>query len=125
MTMPDPIGVAGPGPMSQRTDVQPLRAPTGMPYGDQGPLLDAQRQAPLPETPRPNITGLDAPTARPSEPVTAGAPFGPGPGPEALALRAPGQPVGGAISQAIARAAANDPTGELAKLLLVAQQKGL
>lgn len=125
MTMPDPVGVSGPGPLSQRVDKQPLRAPTGMPYGEQGALLDAQRQAPLPETPAPDITALDAPTARPNEPVTAGAPFGPGPGPEALSMRSPGQPAGGAISQAIARAAANDPTGELAKLLMVAQQKGL
>jgi hypothetical protein len=30
------------------------------------------------------LTPLDAPTARPSEPLTAGAPVGAGPGPEAL-----------------------------------------
>jgi len=34
----------------------------------------------------PQITPLDAPTERPDEPVTAGAPSGPGPGPEALGL---------------------------------------
>jgi hypothetical protein len=33
---------------------------------------------------------LDRPTERPNEPVTAGSPFGPGPGPEALAAPLPG-----------------------------------
>jgi hypothetical protein len=38
------------------------------------------------EVPMPGSLGpLDAPTARPNEPVTAGAPVGPGPGPEAVA----------------------------------------
>ncbi len=39
------------------------------------------------------VTPLDAPTERPDEPVTAGVPLGPGPGPEALGpLGAPGSP---------------------------------
>jgi hypothetical protein len=128
MTMPDPVGVSGPGALSQRVDRQPLRAPTGLPYGEAGALMAAQRSAPLPEAPRPspvNITGLDAESARPGQPVTAGAPAGPGPGPEVLST-ATGRPAaGGPISQAIARAAASDPTGQLAELLVIAQQKGM
>jgi hypothetical protein len=31
-----------------------------------------------------NLPPIDAPTGRPNEPVTAGAPMGPGPGPEVL-----------------------------------------
>lgn len=34
---------------------------------------------------------LDAPTERPEEPLTAGSPSGPGPGPEALNLAPPEQ----------------------------------
>jgi hypothetical protein len=38
------------------------------------------------------------PTLRPNEPVTAGLPFGPGPGPEVLANQAaPNSPVGAAF----------------------------
>lgn len=37
-----------------------------------------------------SLTPLDAPTARPGEPLTAGIPLGPGPGPEVLT-----NPVGG------------------------------
>ena len=122
MSMP----VSGPGALSRRTDTQAISTPTGLPYGEAGALAEAQRQAPLPATPAPlPITDLDAPTARPNEPVTAGAPFGPGPGPEALSTAAVGRPAGGPIAQAIARAAASDPSGELAQLLLIAQQKGV
>lgn len=123
--------VAGPGALSQRTDKQPLSAPTGMPYGERGQLIDMQRAAPMaaapPSTPPP--VELHQPSQRPSEPVTAGAASGAGPGPEALA---PGQAANfgmpfsaGPISQAIARAAALDTSGTLAALLSVAQQKGL
>lgn len=127
MTMPDPTGVSGPGPLSQRTDIQPLRAPTGMPYGEQGPLLDAQRAVPLPESnpPMPNITGLGDPTARASEPVTAGAAAGPGPGPEVLSTATGDPRASGPISRALAKAAASDPSGELAALLSIAEQRGV
>lgn len=82
--------------------------PTGLPYGQGQQLQESQSSVPLPSSaPVPatpstqttpgqpdfqgslaaaaahqsNVTPLDAPTDRPSEPVTAGAPFGPGPGP--------------------------------------------
>lgn len=125
--MPDPVGVSGPGPMSQRVDKQPMRAPTGMPYGEAGALMQSQRDAPLPESnpAAPPPVELGAPTERPGQPVTAGAALGPGPGPEALQARGQGMPPGGAISQALARAAAVDNSGVFAQLLTIAQQKGL
>ncbi len=75
--------------MTQRS--QPVRVPTGLPFGERQALEDQQRAAPLPNseggppqpagppTPqslRPDIYG---PTTRPDEPLTAGAPAGPGP----------------------------------------------
>ena len=128
MSMPDPVGVSGPGAMSQRVDKQPMRAVTGLPYGDAGKLMQQQAGAPMSQTPPippPSITGLHEPSTQPGQPVTAGATFGAGPGPEALSTAAVGAPAGGMISSAIAKAAASDPSGELAQLLVVAQQKGL
>jgi hypothetical protein len=124
---PDPVGVSGPGALSQRTDIQPLRSPTGLPYGESGALTDLQRQAPLPESnpASPPPPRLSDPTTNPSQPVTAGAARGPGPGLEALAPTGVGQPPGGAVSQALARVAATDNSGTFARLLSIAQQKGL
>lgn len=70
----------------------PAAAP-GQPYGVAGQQAAAQRVIPLPmgqgapqgdpmqEAPLPPVVPLDAPTQRPDEPVTAGMPFGDGPGP--------------------------------------------
>ena len=81
--------VSPPGALSQRTDMQPqgaMQLPDAA-YGEQqefqqiqgGALM--QGQMTMPTAPP---TGLMAPTERPEEPVTAGAPIGPGPGMEAL-----------------------------------------
>jgi hypothetical protein len=97
-----------------RTDLQgaqlPPNAPTGLPYGDRAKLIAAQRAVPMGQQPAPapptNMGGAPpapgaaapppaaapvpgslaflGPTARPNEPVTAGIPRGPGPGPEVL-----------------------------------------
>lgn len=126
--MTSPHGVAGPGALSARTDVQPMRTPTGMAYGEAGELTELQRSAPLSASPTPplippiEVTGFDAPTTRPGEPVTAGA------GPDGLSpLAAAGQPVAasGEISAALLRAAASDPSGELAQLAQLALERGL
>ena len=74
----------------QRTDLNmtPTAAP-GQTYGEAGAQIAAQRAVPMgapaaPTTPSaptstPGQYGpLDRPTDRPNEPVTAGAPFGPG-----------------------------------------------
>jgi hypothetical protein len=95
----------------------------GLGYGRGKALAEQERQAPLagqaqptagpvPSTPgqaaqQPTekpIVPIAEPTQRPNEPLSAGMPFGPGPGPEALNL--PQQPVGANedISPAIIRA---------------------
>jgi len=103
----NPAPVSGPGALSQRTDgnaasKQPLRTPTGMPYGEGGALTQLQKGAPLaaspggaalapagaagPAGPPQNATPFGAPSQQPGTPVTAGAAAGPGPGPEALGI---------------------------------------
>jgi|SRR5690242_12184460 len=103
-----PAPVSGPGSLSKRTDgpmgggKQPVRVPTGGAYGDATALRQDQQGAPLAASPggdaaapQPGLLaglslppgiGLSEGTARPDEPVTAGAASGPGPGPEALGL---------------------------------------
>lgn len=100
-----PAPVSGPGSLSRRTDGgpggggQPMRVPTGGRYGEASALADLQRSAPLgaspggvdmPAPPERDITAdlvpMDAPTAEPGTPITAGASLGAGPGLEALGL---------------------------------------
>lgn len=73
--------------LGQRKEL-PVTAAANQTYGERGAQEQAQRAIPMA---RPGIAAppLDAPTQRPHEPVTAGAPVGPGPGPEVL-----GTPVG-------------------------------
>jgi hypothetical protein len=56
---------------------------------------------------------LSAPTARPSEPVTAGLPLGPGPGPQALA-----QPYGNPIGDVLRRVARATGDTHLEQLIM-------
>ncbi len=87
---------------------QPPKAASGGEYGQVKALLDAQKVIPLPTaggppvqqgppaqaqtapqaapTVAPGDLNFEAPTQRPGEPVTAGLPVGPGPGPEVLNL---------------------------------------
>lgn len=62
---------------------QPVRTATGQPYGAATQQAQAQTALPLPDLSKMNLS-LTRPTERPNEPVTAGIPAGPGPGPEAL-----------------------------------------
>lgn len=89
----NPAPVSGPGAMSQRTDggpadAQPIRVAPGGAYGERQEMAALQGSAPMaqaasmPMEPVP----FDAPTQYPDEPVTAGAPVGDGPGPEALSI---------------------------------------
>ena len=85
-----PAPVSGPGAMSRRTDggpTQPVRDLPNPSYGEGKDFRDIQGSAPMEgaTTPAPS-TPFDASSARPSEPVTAGAAAGPGPGPEAAGL---------------------------------------
>jgi hypothetical protein len=98
----NPAPVSGPGALSQRTDGrQGARYMSGGEYGEGQEMMDLQTSAPMSKAPaQPRMrqprsgrqvveegmrpTPLFAPTERPDEPITAGAPFGPGPGPDAL-----------------------------------------
>ena len=93
-----PAPVSGPGALSKRTDGGPAHPMyvSGLPYGEGQAFMDLQTSAPLgAEAAKPRMSSgtpsnqggqspmpLFAPTARPQEPVTAGAPVGPGPGPD-------------------------------------------
>lgn len=96
-----PAPVSGPGQLSQRTDGGPQQVQadmSGMPYGENQELEKIQASAsmsasPSARSPRakqkqaqrgPSATPLMSPSGRPDEPVTAGAPFGPGDGPRSL-----------------------------------------
>lgn len=87
-----PAPVSGPGSLARRTDQeQPIRLPSGGPYGQRKMLREQQQAAPLPAAGGPagaavpesraappaasNIFGA---TRRPGEPITAGAPVGAG-----------------------------------------------
>lgn len=102
--------VSGVGKNSKRTDLnvskQPQRYMSGGSYGEGQELLGLQQSAPMAGKSAPNITPsvninrsasapvvpLTAPSERPSEPLSAGADFGLGPGSEILNLpQAPGQ----------------------------------
>lgn len=66
----------------QRRDLNalPVRTATGQTYGQAGAQAAAQSAVPM--APPSSSTPINAPTTRPNEPVTAGMPTGPGPGPE-------------------------------------------
>lgn len=78
----NPAPVSGPGALSQRTDGGPSQPRMQLPdagYGEQADFQAIQAGAPMAEDPgAPMPPGLDAPTMRPYEPVTAGVPVGPG-----------------------------------------------
>jgi hypothetical protein len=94
----NPAPVSGPGALSRRTDGGPVQAAkemsAGGKYGERKALQELQQSAPMqgnsiPSVPTPSIsaprtpvTNLFAPTERPNEPITAGAPTGAGRTPE-------------------------------------------
>lgn len=96
-----PAAVSGPGALSQRTDGGPgaKAAAVKLPdagYGEQKNFQDIQSGAPIAKggvntsapapVPMQPPPGLDAPSARPGEPVTNGAASGAGLGQESLGL---------------------------------------
>jgi hypothetical protein len=126
---------------SNRSDLRvplPAAAPTNQPYGQAGRQLAAQQAVPMAPTPLAAAAGgqpvapnpvqpgqfgpLDRPTDRPDEPITAGMPFGPGAGPEALTAG----PVvmGRSLSSVIADAASSSGSPELAQLAQRARALG-
>jgi hypothetical protein len=146
VTSPPP-SVSGPGALSRRTDrgtVQKLAQIPDAAYGEQKTFVGLQRDAPLAQVPSssaPTATApsrgaapgggpgladllpLDAPSARPGEPVTAGADAGAGPGSAALGL-----PSGGAQAYQTGLstlAAVQDANPEMKALFQSMQARGL
>jgi hypothetical protein len=131
----NPAPVSGPGALSQRTDggaVDGLKSPTqapkympGLGYGKGGENMANQQAEPLAGNPTPTfevpqVVPLSAPTQRPTEPLTAGMDFGPGPGTEAI--RVPNMAV--SPSHTMKLIAQNDPTGESELLYQALLNKG-
>lgn len=86
-----------PSPRSNRTDLRtaiPKQAVPGQPYGEAGAQLSAQEAVPMGRPDLPPLDPFDRPTERPDEPITAGAPFGPGAGPETLSFPMAPPPAG-------------------------------
>lgn len=138
-----PAPASGPGRLSRRTDggpTQKLSVGTDLPYGDREATLNAERTAGMaaadtvkpaqvPSGPQagasapPQFSPLDAPTARPDEPVTHGVDIGAGGGPDVLApFPAVASPATGTgtMTAMLTRLAATDTTGILGRLLQAA-----
>jgi hypothetical protein len=114
--------VSGPGALSQRTDMMTASNPNV--YGDRKSIEATMSGAPMAKqaaVPRQNITGLFAPTERPTEPVTSGNPMGPGAGPEGLNL--PNRSFN--VTQVLSRLAQSDPTGEIEMILQDLNNRGI
>ena len=135
----NPAPVSGPGALSKRTDgAQPARYMSGGPYGEGQELMELQTSAPMSEAPqavsprmprgggagrRPmggtgEVTPLFAPTERPMEPLTAGAPFGPGPSPR------PQRTYSGKLASTLAKLAEYDDSGSVRMYLRMAERRG-
>lgn len=93
-------GKAYPNRTDMNQNRQPVTVASGQPYGARQEQVAAQRALPLPAAPPvpappPPAPGalpggrgpFTRPTEYPNEPLTAGMSIGPGPGPEALAMR--------------------------------------
>lgn len=130
-----PAPVSGPGALSRRTDGQGAKYISGGEYGEGQEMMDLQTSAPMskaPAPPRPSRsrgagqivqeemrpTPLFAPTERPDEPITAGAPFGPGPGP--VQTSQPAQ----TVAESIAKFLPYDDTGTIERLYRLAAARG-
>jgi hypothetical protein len=128
-----PAPVSGPGSLSQRTDGQGARYIAGGEYGEGQEMMDLQTSAPMAKSPEvrprrraaappavemgPAPTPLFAPTQRPDEPITAGAPFGPGPGPTA---RTPMSSLAGTLEKLLPY----DDDGSIRRLYATAVRRG-
>ena len=130
----EPAPVSGPGALSKRTDGQGAKYMAGGEYGEGQEMMDLQTSAPMAKTetvPRPRggrqaaapagvmPTPLFAPSERPDEPLTAGAPFGPGAGPTVRRPRA-----GGQLASTLEKLAASDDSGTLGAFYRMAQSRG-
>ena len=135
----NPTPVSGPGALSRRTDGGPTQGSkymAGGQYGEGKQLDELQKSAPMAAANKPSISGsraaigtanmapivpLTAPTQRPNEPLSAGMPFGAGPGPEALGMAT--QTAN--LSDSVARLIREDSTGQIAELYDYLISRGL
>lgn len=138
----NPAPVSGPGQLSQRTDGGPqqvLSDVSGLAYGENQGLEDLQSAAPLNASGQTTaratrrapsrrgggraggmgVSPLMSPTQRPDEPVTAGAPIGPGSGPTVSDLPNQGQ-----LANTVRKMVAADPTGDSMRLLAIVERLG-
>jgi len=119
--------VSGPGKFARRVDGtafdknatrQPIREMPSQAYGDRAELAGLQGSAPMSATPSmqsmPRPIPLSAPTQRPQEPITAGAAFGGGPGPEMLPIP---PAMDDPVAQTILSLASIYPDPDLARLV--------
>lgn len=81
-----PAAVSGPGALSARTDGATEMVASDGSYGDRSDMQSIQSGAQMMPD-RSMLPGLADPSARPDEPVTAGAPVGPGMGPQAAGIK--------------------------------------
>lgn len=134
----NPAAVSGPGALSQRTDGGPAPAPqlavSGLPYGDNGPLNQSMTGLPsaqqgmppamqgggAPQPPQ-QITPLSAPSQYPDEPISHGAPFGPGPN----TLSGGPSQQGYQLTDLLGRMLGNDISGRLEDMYLNAEKNSL
>ena len=140
----NPAPVSGPGQLSQRTDGGPQQVLSdvfGLAYGENQGLEDLQSAAPLSASPtarspraRQRQAGkagraaggmgaspLMAPTQRPNEPVTAGAPFGPGAGPRPVYNTGAARPK---LSDTLTKIVSNTGDPKLDRLSDIARRLG-
>lgn len=136
----NPAPVSGPGQLSRRTDGGPAsQTPAyiaGGNYGDGQELMDLQGSAPMAATPSIQATAprrvsanangasgvaatpLFSPTQRPDEPITAGAPFGPGPGSDMSSQPAEN------LTQTLEKLLPYDTSGDIAQFYRIAKSRG-
>ena len=143
-TPSNPAPVSGPGQLSQRTDGGPQQVQadvSGMPYGENQELEQMQSAAPMSASPtarsprarqrqarsagrqagQMGATPLMAPTQRPDEPVTAGAPFGPGAGPKPVYNTGAARPK---LSDTLTKIVSNTGDPKLDRLSDIARRLG-
>ncbi len=96
----------------QQQQVMPAAEAQALPPAPTPSMEQAPGDAPYSQMPP--MGAFNAPTERPSEPVTSGAPFGPGPNSMAMGPQGPMAPQ--ALSRTLASYGAVDDTGVIAEL---------
>jgi hypothetical protein len=115
---------------------------TGQSYGAGQELTQQESAAPMslqqaPQVAAPDVTQASAaaqsaptapfgrPTDLPGQPITHGAPIGPGPGPSAMPATGLNAPPDGYVTRTLKALSARDATGVLASLLDSASMRGV